>query len=338
MAENNEAAKAPIDPNWHLPARSGRIGFLLAAMLLAMPIILGRCCGLKWLDVVCLTLSAILVCKLVDIAAHTVFVVRDGGEFARQLLSSKNDVALFGETLKRYAHVWWRGREPISGCFLSAAEMIDKSVYRWPLLVMAQAAVLMVMLGGGPDHGEWHHRVVVLAILALLLNAVLEVLHHILNRIYMTYAESFARKYYWIEVRSHPKPIPSDITLPRDERIKHFILVFAVLVTAVVFTFAGIYSGLQHLSESNFQSETGIKDTSKAFDGIAHSKLNPFGPPLELIYFSVVTMATVGYGDIRPANLVARLFVSSQICVNIMLFVFLLTTFSMTMDPEEPRK
>ena len=42
----------------------------------------------------------------------------------------------------------------------------------------------------------------------------------------------------------------------------------------------------------------------------------------ESLYFSVITMATVGYGDVTPLSDVARLVVAGQVVVGILLLLF----------------
>jgi hypothetical protein len=67
-----------------------------------------------------------------------------------------------------------------------------------------------------------------------------------------------------------------------------FVIVFCSF--AIVFSFAGIFLSLNN--ETNFNGK--------------------LGGEMEAIYFSLVTVSTVGYGDISPAN-TARFFVSLEI-------------------------
>ena len=43
---------------------------------------------------------------------------------------------------------------------------------------------------------------------------------------------------------------------------------------------------------------------------------------VESLYFSVITMATVGYGDITPLSDVARMIVAAQVVIGILLLLF----------------
>jgi voltage-gated potassium channel Kch len=64
-----------------------------------------------------------------------------------------------------------------------------------------------------------------------------------------------------------------------------------------IISFATIYNGLQHL----FQGKAFI---------ISHPTPIPY---FDLLYFSLVTITTVGYGDIQPGLWVSKIFVGSEI-------------------------
>lgn len=61
------------------------------------------------------------------------------------------------------------------------------------------------------------------------------------------------------------------------------------------------------------------------------------------LYFSLVTITTLGYGDIRPMNEIGRVIVSSQTLIGVFMAIFLLARFVSilpqreTKDPEERR-
>ena len=90
-----------------------------------------------------------------------------------------------------------------------------------------------------------------------------------------------------------------------------------------IISFATVYNGLQ-----------------KIFNGSAFiiSHPSPFGY-LDLLYFSLVTITTVGYGDIQPALWVSKSFVITEIMFGIG-FVFLLFTMliSIYIDIQKKKK
>lgn len=53
----------------------------------------------------------------------------------------------------------------------------------------------------------------------------------------------------------------------------------------------------------------------------------PITCPLEAIYFSIVTITTLGYGDIRPISRIGRILVSLQVLIGIVLIVTVLARF-----------
>ena len=74
-------------------------------------------------------------------------------------------------------------------------------------------------------------------------------------------------------------------------------------------SFATIYNGLQHL----FQGKAFI---------ISHPTAIPY---FDLLYFSVVTITTVGYGDIQPGLWVSKIFVGSEILFGVGFALLLIT-------------
>jgi hypothetical protein len=53
----------------------------------------------------------------------------------------------------------------------------------------------------------------------------------------------------------------------------------------------------------------------------------PSHNPLDILYFSTVTFATVGYGDIGALNSLARIIVASQISVSVLFIVIICSSF-----------
>ena len=85
-------------------------------------------------------------------------------------------------------------------------------------------------------------------------------------------------------------------------------LMFALLATI----FSGIILGCAALYL--WLSRTTPKSSSNLLDGVS------------AVYFSLVTFATVGYGDFYPANRVSRLIVSSEILISLFVLTIVLAT------------
>ncbi len=82
---------------------------------------------------------------------------------------------------------------------------------------------------------------------------------------------------------------------------------FLTFYSLIVIVFAGIYRVLDKLSTaSHFRIHGEVRDITYA----------------ESLYFSIVTMATVGYGDITPTTDLARLVAAIEVVLGVLLLLF----------------
>ena len=105
-------------------------------------------------------------------------------------------------------------------------------------------------------------------------------------------------------------PSPPAVTITED-----IVRLFSKLFVVLVLSYASIFCGLCRL-------RPGVEVFHGAHDGVKGS--------FELLYFSIVTAATVGFGDIYPATLLARLIVASEIVAAFFFFILLLSAFSLS--------
>ncbi len=90
-----------------------------------------------------------------------------------------------------------------------------------------------------------------------------------------------------------------------------------------IISFATIYNGLQQL----FQGKAFI---------ISHPSPLPY---FDLLYFSLVTITTVGYGDIQPGLWVSKIFVGSEILFGVGFALLLITMLiSVYIDIQRKKK
>jgi voltage-gated potassium channel Kch len=90
-----------------------------------------------------------------------------------------------------------------------------------------------------------------------------------------------------------------------------------------IISFATIYNGLQHI----FQGKAFI---------ISHPSPIPY---FDLLYFSLVTITTVGYGDIQPGLWVSKIFVGSEILFGVGFALLLITMLiSVYIDIQRKKK
>lgn len=90
-----------------------------------------------------------------------------------------------------------------------------------------------------------------------------------------------------------------------------------------IISFATIYNGLQQV----FQGKAFI---------ISHPSPIPY---FDLLYFSLVTITTVGYGDIQPGHWVSKIFVGSEILFGVGFALLLITMLiSVYIDIQRKKK
>ncbi len=113
--------------------------------------------------------------------------------------------------------------------------------------------------------------------------------------------------------------VATDEFQSQEGRLRMFITLFCGLAGIVAMSYAAIYSAIDTLAGDDF-----------AFTNIPHNWTRVF----HLLYFSVVTLATVGYGDITPRydSLLARLFVASEIAAGFFVLVVILSSVSLTFE------
>lgn len=100
---------------------------------------------------------------------------------------------------------------------------------------------------------------------------------------------------------------------------RKFIRDYFILLFFVMISFGGTYSGIYHIDNSQF---SGVCKESYFLD---------------LLYFSVVTMTTVGFGDISPNGnyWIPKVFVSLQIISSFLLIVGMISVISIKGNQNE---
>lgn len=96
-------------------------------------------------------------------------------------------------------------------------------------------------------------------------------------------------------------------------------------ILAVSFTYAMIYHTLFNINNANFQIANYIPNT------IFYQRF------IDFIYFSVVTFATIGYGDIYPSSTISKLFVVSEIFSGLIILIIGIASLSLFTLPKIQR-
>ncbi|WP_421753622.1 ion channel [Croceimicrobium sp.] len=91
---------------------------------------------------------------------------------------------------------------------------------------------------------------------------------------------------------------------------RQLLSVFGILIVLIIFSFAADYTCL------NSADDTAFKGLS------ASANLGYIGHLFDLTYFSVVTFASVGYGDIAPISIPARLISAIEIGQSFVMVIF----------------
>ena len=99
------------------------------------------------------------------------------------------------------------------------------------------------------------------------------------------------------------------------------VAVYGIVIGLIVFSFAADYYCLQNCLPG-------------AFSGLESANGKP-GQAFDFIYFSVVTFATIGFGDITPVLMKAKLLVILEIITSFTMIVFVISNFDKIHQPKE---
>ncbi len=102
----------------------------------------------------------------------------------------------------------------------------------------------------------------------------------------------------------------------KTDLLRKFLGRFFSTFMILIFGYAFIFFGLQKTTENSF-----ISSAQQA--GFA-----AFGSIADFIYYSAITIATVGYGDIYPVHVLARAFVLAEVLCGALLVIFLVSSFT----------
>ncbi|MFC4094770.1 potassium channel family protein [Euzebyella saccharophila] len=91
--------------------------------------------------------------------------------------------------------------------------------------------------------------------------------------------------------------------------LSHILVLFGLLISLIIISFAIDFTSLYHFNDSNFKSEQYI-------DGM---ELAVF---LEYLYFSTITFSSVGYGDIVPSSILSKTLVMLEVALRFFVLVF----------------
>ena len=186
-----------------------------------------------------------------------------------------------------------------------------KYLFRWPILMAFNA--LLLLLASQPRH-LWP------LLLAVLFGLWLELTHRFLSRLQWGHLDTMFRRVDRYRLGGTSDFLQLATPPTRLELVRDFVLTFVKLAGAVLLCHWALFVAATRL------------ESSTAFSGLTAGHVH-----LRLFYFSAVTLATVGYGDVAPTTPLAIVLVSSEILMGLSLLVLLVTAFSLTSDggPED---
>jgi len=107
-----------------------------------------------------------------------------------------------------------------------------------------------------------------------------------------------------------------DILIENNHSFRHLLLLLSAIITIIVISFAIDYLCISEIYPG-------------AFSGIQNSQPLVFRFT-NLLYFSIVTFTTVGYGDIIPVILVAKLITVLEMMSAFVVIVFIISKYFKT--------
>jgi len=113
------------------------------------------------------------------------------------------------------------------------------------------------------------------------------------------------------------------------------LLVISYLFTII--SFALIFYIIQMLSIENIQDPASVAFKISNYEKL--EEIKNFNDPLSFLYFSIVTITTLGYGDITPLSIIAKIASSLEVILGITYAVFgVATLFSNKENDKEIAK
>lgn len=179
--------------------------------------------------------------------------------------------------------------------------------------------VLMVLVGclNLFSIPPFHHKV---AVMLLLSGVVLEVFLLTTSRVVYGPIDSFFFSYSAQHIETKRK-----LPFRKRQNVAYFALLFSVNFFIMVFSFGSIYHSVSG----------GIFHGNSLGQNVANHYTNRWNSIIDTMYFSMLTLCTVGYGDVIPYGPVARGITMIQMSMGFLFFILLLAVFASSMEPYE---
>jgi hypothetical protein len=256
-------------------------------------------------------LSFIVLKKTVQISQHGWWILLKGSACRKELLLALKNMP--GNTIN--LDVLSATEKKFHPPFPLFTPLISPLAKRWklfrfyknfidrqPMLVVLQS--ILIFFSPQPS------LAITISFILLLLLIIVSLIHLLLGRCILGYIDNFRQDFHFLH-----KPYT---TASKIDFVRKFTFGIIVIVTTSIIGFAAIYYGIYQASPS-----------------VSFNNLQSTNVPLQLIYFSVITAATIGYGDITPCYGWPQFLVSLQVIYFMGVLITLIFSLSNTFEPEK---
>jgi hypothetical protein len=253
------------------------------------------------------TLALALVAKLWEILNHIIVAILS---VAR---TQPGEQGAQRERLRMFPLRIWPVTSRLRKLPFPASRIVQRLLFRYRTLMLTEAAVAAF---------STHPLIVIPSALVLFAGLWLEIFRILIDRLTFGHKDDFFRGSLGTVLPFSTGSHRELLSMTRQARLHNFVRLFSQLVALATVAYAAMYCAL----------DTTFGDAG-AFVNVPHTP-EKF---LHLLYFSIVTIATVGYGDIIPRVdcLPARMLTASEIIAGFAMLVLLVTCVSLTFSDEE---
>lgn len=184
-------------------------------------------------------------------------------------------------------------------------------VYRWPQLMTALSVAVFL---------QPPRLLCALAVGLLAGNVVLQTAHYIVNRLQMGAMDSYFRRFTDFRVRDVPPPCRQDVSKVSQDLLRDFVTLVGTYMLVLMWSFAAIYYGTAQL-----------EGVGAAFANLPHAECHGL-TVLDMLYFSILTTATVGYHDFGAQSYWIKFFVVIHHLCCFAVVLLMVTAFTLTSE------
>jgi hypothetical protein len=266
--------------------------------------------SLWWISAACI-LVVIHIVKLLEIVCDLKWSARQGRRYQAAVLAGLRtrgfaDLDAMDREYGRWQPVWQR-----TATLPLAFRSVLGAIYKVPVLVLLQSLII-AMTPAGLTLGSL--GVLIATAATVWLGIAISTAKEFTHRLYLTWFYPYRRE---ASIRPTERRILAIADIGDGQGMSRVLVLLCLFLFVVVVGYGSIYYALEVSVPSSI-------DSGEPANSVW----------LACMYFSAVTMGTIGYGDVKPLSDYARMIVLSQV----MLGPFLLTLliFALSTDARIP--